>query len=394
MRRKNKNFYIILCLVVLFGISVGYAVINRTLNITGNSEVKQNTWNIYFDNLKVSSGSVTAIEEPTINNTKLIIDFKFMLNLPGDFYEFTVDVVNSGTIDAMLDSIIKNPELTEEQKKYMNYIIEYQNGEQISSKQLVSANGGKVKLKVRVDYKTDLTEVDLPTEEQSFNLSFALNYVQADPSTAVEVKDNGVMLKLSANGDINDVGTIVTIGSEQFYTIGTEGNNVKLFAMYNIYDGYESTHQSYQSYASPTGLQDSNMKGFVSTDQIWHGTTMFSYPPNYSGTNYSDYIGSVVEIGVKAYKNLLETNFGISIVEARLITKDELTSSEIGCDEVNKTCKNAVTWAYSTSYWTGTAASTSSIWSVRTDKVFASELYLDMNRFGMRPVIVISKDYF
>ena len=37
-----------------------------------------------------------------------------------------VDVVNSGSIDAMIDSIIKTPELTESQKKYIDYYIEFE----------------------------------------------------------------------------------------------------------------------------------------------------------------------------------------------------------------------------------------------------------------------------
>ena len=48
MKRKNKGLYIVLIILILFGISIGYAVINRTLNITGNSEVKQNTWDLHL----------------------------------------------------------------------------------------------------------------------------------------------------------------------------------------------------------------------------------------------------------------------------------------------------------------------------------------------------------
>ena len=58
MIRKERKIYIAVILLILFGVSVGYAVISRTLTITGNSEVKQNTWDIQFDNLKVVNGSV------------------------------------------------------------------------------------------------------------------------------------------------------------------------------------------------------------------------------------------------------------------------------------------------------------------------------------------------
>ena len=197
MRRKNKKFYIVLIIIVLFGVSVGYAAISRVLTITGNSEVKQNTWDIHFENVQIKNGSVTATKEPTLENSNTSVNFSFMLDLPGDYYEFTVDAVNKGTIDAMIDSITKTPELTTEQAKYLNYIIEYQNGEQISSKQLVSKNSF-VRIKVRVEYRTDISESDMPTTNQSIDLGFTLNYVQAD-TTAISVKDNGVFV-ITANG--------------------------------------------------------------------------------------------------------------------------------------------------------------------------------------------------
>lgn len=117
MRKRNsKQFYFILILILLFCVSIGYSAINRVLNISGSSEVKQNTWNLYFDNVNVRDGSVNATKVPTIGNSGLLVDFNVMLNLHGDFYEFTIDVINNGSIDAMIDSIIKTPELTTEQK--------------------------------------------------------------------------------------------------------------------------------------------------------------------------------------------------------------------------------------------------------------------------------------
>ena len=121
MRRKSKNFYILFILIVLFGVSVGYAAMSRALTINGNSEVKQNTWDIHFENVQIKKGSVTATKEPTLENSNTSVNFSFMLDLPGDYYEFTVDAVNRGTIDAMIDSITKTPELTTEQEKYLNY---------------------------------------------------------------------------------------------------------------------------------------------------------------------------------------------------------------------------------------------------------------------------------
>ena len=148
---------------------------------------------------------------PTIDNdTK--IDFEVKLNLPGDFYEFTVDVVNNGTIDAMIQDVVKEPELNENQKKYLNYIIEYENGEEVTTKQLVEKESF-VRLKVKVELRKDIDPSDLPEVGDVLYLSFTVNYQQAD-NTGVSVKDNGIKVKPVASGDINEIGTIVTIGDQ------------------------------------------------------------------------------------------------------------------------------------------------------------------------------------
>ena len=385
MKNKNKKVYFVLILIVLFGISVGYAAMNRTLNITGNSEIKQNTWNIYFDNVKVKEGSVTANTPVIDTTTKSTVNFNVMLNLPGDFYEFTVDVVNSGTIDAMIKSITKTPNLTATQAKYINYIIEYQNGEQITLKQLVKANEA-VRLKVRVEYKTDLTENDLPTTTETLNLGFAVNYVQSD-GTAINVKDNGAWV-VKANGSVDDIGTIVSIGDQQFYTIGTEGDNVKLLSMYNLYVGNQCDADNIVvALASPTGKQSETAKGWFSgysADNPIIGVTAFSK------TN-STYAGSIVEGYVNNYKTILESDYGVDVVEARLITKDELISEEIGCSEVNYTCSNAPSFIYSTTYWSGPATDSVNVWFVASNGSFGNFNFLYHFRVGVRPVIILKK---
>ena len=349
MRRKSKKNYILLIIFILFGVSAGYAVINRTLNITGNTEITKNTWDIYFDNVKVKAGSVTSNLPVIDTTTKATVNFNTVLNLPGEYYEFSIDVVNSGTIDAMIESIIKTPELTTEQEKYLNYIIEYQNREQITSKQLVEKDSF-VRIRVRVEYRKDITEFELPITSQSLNLGFSLNYVQAD-SIGTSVKDNGVF-DITANGSLDELGTIVTIGTEQFYTIGTEGDNVKLLSMYNLYVGNKCTGDTNDSCTpygeEATGMQDERMAGYSLEPGLTekHGTVEFSNASQ-KGMKNSDYRGSLVEIYVNNYKTLLEKKYGLDVIEARLIMLEELTSEEIGCDEEAWNCsKNAPYWIY------------------------------------------------
>ena len=69
--------------------------------------------------MKINKGSVTATTEPTITESNKISNFTFVLDKRGDFYEFTIDIINNGTLDAMIDSIEKTPALTSEQEKYL-----------------------------------------------------------------------------------------------------------------------------------------------------------------------------------------------------------------------------------------------------------------------------------
>ena len=132
--RDRKTLYMVLSVLVLsvFTLTMAYAALSTTLQINGNAEVSSASWDIYLDNIQLNSQSVTTTA-PTITDSKTAT-FSTTLSKPGDFYEFTIDVVNNGSIDAMIASVTKTPELSDTQKKYLNYIVEYQNGKSISTK--------------------------------------------------------------------------------------------------------------------------------------------------------------------------------------------------------------------------------------------------------------------
>ena len=137
------------------------------------------------------------------------------------------------------------------------------------------------------------------------------------------------------------------------------------------------------------------MLGYVSGQSKKNGTTAFSSSTQ-KGTNYNDYSGSIVEGYVNNYKNILESEYGVDVVEARLITKEELTSEEIGCSATSYSCTSSTyPWIYATTYWSGSAYGIGNVWYVVSKGYFNNSYdYSNNNNFGVRPVIVISKDYF
>ena len=102
-RRKNNKIYLLLLLVL--GISVGYAALASNLKINGGSKMTKATWSIHWANPQVVNGSVTTIK-PQLSENNTNATYSITLSEPGDFYEFTIDAVNEGTIDAEVLSVV------------------------------------------------------------------------------------------------------------------------------------------------------------------------------------------------------------------------------------------------------------------------------------------------
>ncbi|MBR4694333.1 MAG: hypothetical protein IKQ06_00735 [Bacilli bacterium] len=189
MRKKKKSLiFIITILIMCFGI--GYAYLTTTLSINGVTDVDANNWNVYFDNVQITDGSVTGDQvttAPSIDSIGTTVSYHIRLKEPGEYYEFTVDVVNAGTIDAMIESInskMNNNPLVE-LPAYLNYNITYADGAELLEFQELNA-GVTESIKVRIEYNNDLAPEDLPSSAQSLSFSFSIGYVQKD-SNAIEV---------------------------------------------------------------------------------------------------------------------------------------------------------------------------------------------------------------
>ena len=68
---------------------------------------------------------------------------------------------------------------------YLDYSVTYSDGTTIAPNHLLAANTSET-YKVRVEFKRDIEESDLPTTDQTNTFSFGVSYVQSD-STAIAV---------------------------------------------------------------------------------------------------------------------------------------------------------------------------------------------------------------
>ena len=201
------------------------------------------------------------------------------------------------------------------------------------------------------------------------------------------------------SGDLETVGSEICFDTECFYVIGNDGNNVKLFAKYNLYVGneYNAKTRVTTSYGSnATGIQDSSMLGYNRALAVYKGVLAFSDlcywedETTYPTTIFND--KSNLYNYVQNYKGYLE-EINIAVKEARLITVNEL--NDLGV--VSGSNDDKVSWLLSTSYWTGSAIGPNIVWRVTAPNYLSNGLYSNDNgaiNMGIRPVIEVPLEVF
>lgn len=173
---KKRHLFVGLFILLICGISIGYAALQTTLTINGKTKIAKVDWNVHFSNAKVIETNLddASIDQTiTIDNTaKTHATWTVTLSQPGDFYEFSIDVVNEGTLDAKLTNISADY-LSEEEEVFANYTI---NGQPALNS--VLKPGNSYTLTFRVEFDEDIEAKDLPTSPKEITLDYELEYVQ------------------------------------------------------------------------------------------------------------------------------------------------------------------------------------------------------------------------
>ena len=174
---------IVLLVVAVVAMSIGFAAFSQNLPINGTATVQSSNWSVQFktDSYSETPGSIQVdTGNRTLNATSMT--YEVTLAEPGDFYEFTVTVENSGTLDAQLSGITMST-LTESQQKYLKYEITYDGGstytQTTSGLNVELLHGDTADVKVRVEYVQPDNPEDLPTTgPEQISLTATLNYTQ------------------------------------------------------------------------------------------------------------------------------------------------------------------------------------------------------------------------
>ena len=176
------------------------------------------------------------------------------------------------------------------------------------------------------------------------------------------------------NGSLDTIGSEVCIDEECFYILKNDGTNVSMISKYNLHIGntYDGTVVPLEN---PTGIQNEKAIGWFSgrskTNPIIGSIGFYNYGNIYwssSVSNYPAYVfnaNSPIYSHLQNYKNIL-INKGANVSNIRLIEVNELVN--LGCNISTSSCTSSqYPWLYSTSYWTGSAASSSTVYHVMSN---------------------------
>ena len=179
-KRKNTRMFMLILFLLL---GIGFAALAANLKIDGLVNVSSASWDVHFENVQITQGSVTANPAPTSNNVDTT-EMAYTINFekPGDFYEFTVDIVNDGSIDAMINVLTNTTYESDgttptNLPSYLKSSVKYSDGATIRQYQEL-LHGTSETIKVRIEYRTDISASDLPDTPDQIIFKFEEEYVQ------------------------------------------------------------------------------------------------------------------------------------------------------------------------------------------------------------------------
>ncbi len=162
----KKQLHILEGLMILIIVFIFFLFIGKFIYHIKNEKMDTSyIWNITLNNLEIKEGSKGNV---TYNKETLNVDV--VLKEFNEFTEFTIDIENNGTVDAILDNYVVN---VNNPANILTYEICYDDGDKISEGNVLPSKSKK-KIKVKILYPVQENKI-YPALE--LNLSFNMHYI-------------------------------------------------------------------------------------------------------------------------------------------------------------------------------------------------------------------------
>ncbi len=232
MKEMSKEHKILLFIILLLAIGIGYAFLTVDLKMNGYVGINDGRWNVHFENYQQTANSTitpASGDEPNIeDDTTTEISYAITFQQPGDVYEFTIDIVNGGTMDASIVSLEKKISIEgnalSSTPAYLNYSVTYSNGSEYTIPHSLAVDATDSIL-VKVEFKRDITLAQLNwVAGKTIEFSLKPIFVQGDVS---EIDANTTYL-FSNSSTMFYVGQEIPQGAEVYADYEDVGSKVFL----------------------------------------------------------------------------------------------------------------------------------------------------------------------
>ena len=287
----NKNVVIMSLLFLLLLLAVGYAAFSDVLSISGTANAK-GTFNLEFQNAEIvtavgvnETGTKAEISEDKNTLNVSVVDLAY----PGAGVEFSVDIVNVGTIPAQVNAVTPTNITGSEH-------IKIEGLEAITTDHPIIEAGGKCNIHFTVEWPVTATD---PLGENGENTSFNLEieYTQGigkefEGSAKHEDDNTGSTIPVEPKVNLAETITGNDYGKAINYSATVKGeqvNNWKVFYndgnnVYIILDDYLEN----RLFPTETGLQTKyKYSVYSSTDRDTLVTTLTTQ------SNWSEFANGV-----------------------------------------------------------------------------------------------------
>ena len=187
MEKKGnvQTFVIIMLTVAVVVMSVGFALANIDLELTGTTTVGSSSWKVQFrpNSFTANTNSETATDI-VVNTTTVTYDIT--LSEVGDIFDYNVIVENLGSFDAVLKTITITD--ISSHADYLSFVVNYNNKEyskpsntvEESDQNVLTAKTGNETINFKAVYKKPADATKLPTADTTVSITVTLVYGEPD----------------------------------------------------------------------------------------------------------------------------------------------------------------------------------------------------------------------
>lgn len=186
MKRKSnvQTFIIIMLIITIVVMSVGFALADIDLTLTGDTTIKSSSWNVKFqDNSFVNNPGSEIANNIVVNNTTVTYDIT--LSEVGDIFDYNIVVENLGSFDAKLKTIT----LTDisSHSDYLSLQVIYNNKIYTNPTNIILsedantliAKTGEETINLKTEYLKPEDASKLPADDKNITITITLVYGEA-----------------------------------------------------------------------------------------------------------------------------------------------------------------------------------------------------------------------